>query len=107
MTLFGGKPILEVLTAEEWLSLINGQDESGLPTCCANVSALRDAVIAVVRNGEVSQYWAGDVLRNYRIFLDGHNETELLVKLRVACEEAAGITVVELNHDPIIPLGTE
>lgn len=37
------------LTDEEWMSLING-DRDGLPRCCANVSALRDDLIALARN---------------------------------------------------------
>jgi hypothetical protein len=38
------------LTDEEWMSIIDGTRD-GLPICCANVSALRDAIIDIARNG--------------------------------------------------------
>jgi hypothetical protein len=40
------------LTDSEWISLVDGNsDDSSLPVCCANVSALRDVFIHIIRNG--------------------------------------------------------
>lgn len=41
------------LTDEEWMSII-ARERDGLPSCCANISALRDVLISIARdNGEV------------------------------------------------------
>jgi len=46
------KEIRITLTDAEWISLIDcADDDSGLPICCANISALRDELIGVIRNG--------------------------------------------------------
>lgn len=37
------------LTDSEWMSIIDQEDENGLPYCCANVSSLRDVVIDMAR----------------------------------------------------------
>lgn len=46
--------ITVLLTDTEWMQLIDAErEDSALPRCCANISALRDVVIYVARNGGV------------------------------------------------------
>lgn len=53
------------LTDREWVSLIDQEDE-GLPSCCANISALRDEIINILRNGKTLYSW--DLLRFLRAY---------------------------------------
>ena len=65
------KPELD-LTAEQWVDLIRVDGES-FPACCANLSAIRDELISVLRNGKpfVMYQWSAErVLVN----LAGHQD---------------------------------
>ncbi len=46
------------LTDKEWVSLID-KDGEGLGLCCANISALRDAIIDILRNGKEIDFISG------------------------------------------------
>lgn len=60
------------LTPEQWVELING-DGKWLQICCANVSAIRDALISTLRNGGfMTQDMANQILANFR----GHGGIE-------------------------------
>lgn len=53
-----------VLTDSEWMSLIDGsEDRDGLGYCCANISALRDVIIGIARQGGCIYEWEIDNLK--------------------------------------------
>lgn len=57
----------------EWMELLDGERE-GLARCCANVSALRDAIMQVVRGGcEVNVFDRSQLERTFGWFLEGHD----------------------------------
>lgn len=61
------------LTDSEWMSLLDGERD-GLPRCCANVSALRDALMSVVRGGcEVGPFDRLQVQRTLWWVVEGHD----------------------------------
>lgn len=88
------------------MSIINAESD-GLPRCCGNVSGLRDAVINFARAGEINAVESRWFLQQYRNFLDGHDDEELLAlrKLRAAVETLTGVTVESLAHRATIPAG--
>jgi hypothetical protein len=73
------------LTDSEWVKLIDGNsDDSELPVCCANVSALRDALMRIVRNGRSSPISAFDLpelRKTLGWYCSGHDMTPLLQKV--------------------------
>jgi hypothetical protein len=63
-----------VLTPEQWMDLINADGES-LRRCCANVSALRDEIIGLAREGGAFWSYSGErFLRAYRWAIGSHPE---------------------------------
>jgi hypothetical protein len=102
-------PCLEVLSAEEWFSLLNADDEqetaeqtpSALPICCAVISELRDAIFDQLLDGKVNQSNSRAFIRAFVTALEAHELSELdndpLKKLRNVCEQQAGITVAALR----------
>lgn len=64
------------LTDGEWMSLLDGERD-GLPRCCANVSALRDVLMQVVRGGgEVDTFTMLGLERAFGWFVEGHDLPE-------------------------------
>ena len=65
------------LTDSEWISLIDGNSNgSQLPVCCANVSALRDVFVRIVRNGRNNGIFVWDLdelKQKLKWFTDGHD----------------------------------
>lgn len=61
------------LTDSEWMSLLDGERD-GLPRCCANVSALRDTLMGIVRGGCALNPFDRTLLeRHFYWFLEGHD----------------------------------
>lgn len=80
------------LTDSEWMDLIDGERSNGLAKCCANISALRDAIINLARDGGLTNPFGLQHLRETLGWvLDSHDISEIpaLMKLRkqVALEE--------------------
>lgn len=60
------------LSDSEWMELLDGE-RGGLARCCANVSALRDALFQIVRSGcEVDPFDRHGLERTLGWFLEGH-----------------------------------
>ena len=74
-----------ILTEEEWNQLCDrsfdeATDEyrcTALPVCCGNVSALRDVIIALRKNGEeLTVELRAELLHNFQLVKDCHDSTE-------------------------------
>jgi len=86
------------------MSLIN-QKREGLPPCCANISALRDEIIQIARDGAMLPPWNGlHFLRAYRVCRDGHDFDDVqfpaLMKLTQQVAESMGYTLAEVDDFP-------
>lgn len=102
----------DLLTPEEWVSLINGEAD-GLPRCCANISALREEVIGLLRDDGLlgySDFQARRFLHAYVVAASSHDLVDLssgaIEKLREAVEEASGLSILDFTHstdDPFEP----
>lgn len=81
------------LTDSEWIQLLDGQsDDSELQACCANISALRDVFVEIVRNGRNSSlmnWTADDLKQKIKWVADGHDLTPVLQKV-----------CAQINFDP-------
>ncbi|MEN6550064.1 MAG: hypothetical protein ABFE07_28815 [Armatimonadia bacterium] len=65
------------LTDSEWMELIDMTRE-GLPDCCANISAFRDAVITLAREGgELNVLSSGELLKTFAWASEGHDLNDL------------------------------
>jgi len=73
------------LTDTEWMQLVDGErQDSQLPTCCGNVSALRDSIIVLARqNGHCDLYSATKFLKCYEFVADGHDLSSLFVLQKI------------------------
>ena len=73
------------LTDAEWLQLLDGEnDDSELPTCCANISALRDSLMSHVRAGRnraIPSWKVREITQRLGWVADGHDLTPLLKKV--------------------------
>lgn len=94
-----------VLTDGEWMSLIDGTRGVGtLQKCCANISALRDEIIQIARDGGACYLYAASFLRAYVAVAAGHDgldDIPALVKVRdacLACEDISLDTLRALPH---------
>lgn len=65
------------LTDSEWIRLLDGDsDDSELPRCCANISALRDELMIHVREGRnrpIPDYRLRDLKQKIKWAMDGHD----------------------------------
>ncbi len=80
------KEFLITLTDSEWMDLIDGSDnrDGNLGSCCANISALRDEIIELARNGgECYDFQLSGLKQKLGWVLDGHEIDKIpaLVKL--------------------------
>lgn len=65
------------LTDSEWMELID-MTRDGLPDCCANISAFRDAIITLAREGgELHAFIAHDLIKTHTWCEEGHDMKEL------------------------------
>lgn len=89
------------LTAEEWVCLLNSQQDD-LPACCANVGALRDEIYAILCDGAMLAPWNGwNFLRAYRVYRDGHeDDSSLLLKLVSEVAASMGVSLEEVQAMP-------
>ena len=70
-----------VLSDSEWMDLID-QYRFSLPSCCANISALRDCIITAARNGGVMTSWHHkQLIEKLDWYTEGHEFTPLLEKI--------------------------
>ena len=80
-----GQDYTITLTDSEWVSLIDGEsDDSGLSKCCANISALRDTLISICRdgrNGPIYNYRLKELMKHIKWVADGHELTPLIAKI--------------------------
>lgn len=76
------------LTDTEWMQLIDGnREDSSLPVCCANISALRDFVIDMARNGgEVNMFTEKQLEMTLGWCVLGHDLGEFPVLVKM-CEQ--------------------
>lgn len=88
------------LTDHEWMLLLDGEDpDSELGSCCANVSALRDQFVSIVRQGRKSRLynWETDpLMKALKWFADGHELTPVLKKV---CEQLR-FDPASITHEP-------
>lgn len=71
------------LTDEEWMSVIS-QDRDGLPSCCANISALRDAIISMARNdGEYQSFFMVQTLSPFYWATSSHDFEDDSVVMKI------------------------
>lgn len=90
------KEIKLELTDAEWISLLDGtSDNSSLPTCCANISALRDELIHILRNGrnEPIRSWELDGLKQKLQWAANGHEFKNLPVIQKICKQ--------LDFDPL------
>lgn len=73
------------LSDKEWMSLLDGDaKDSALPTCCANVSALRDTLAQIVRQGRdkpLMLFDLDDLKQRLKWVHDGHKLSPTLKKI--------------------------
>lgn len=97
------KEIRLVLTDSEWISLIDGSDDhSGLPTCCANISALRFDLITIIRNGRnnpLSNWEVEGLIQKLQWCYDGHDLEDLPVIQKI-CKQIGFEPKTENKHEP-------
>lgn len=90
------------LTDSEWISLLDGDaEDSSLPTCCANISALRDSFVSILRNGRGRDImsWEIDALKQkLKWVIDGHDIEDMPVLQKVA--EQIGFEPETAEHTP-------
>lgn len=91
------------LTDAEWMSLIDGSEArtGNLFRCCANVSALRDAIISVARNGGEVGPFAETQLRKTLGWVQGGHDIGAVPALRKLCFQL-GITGASLTHESVL-----
>lgn len=75
------------LTDSEWISLLDGEIEgSQLPRCCANISALRDVFMSIVRDGrndDIQDWQIQDLRQKLKWVADGHDIENFPVLMKV------------------------
>lgn len=70
-----------VLTDKEWMDIID-KNRDGLPVCCANVSALRDVITDIAREGgEVSFFNRAELEKTIHWVKEGHELPPLIEKI--------------------------
>lgn len=82
------------LTDEEWMSLID-KERDGLPSCCGSISALRDEIVDMARDGGQMAFRHYSILRAYRACMDGHDMRGLSTALDSLIQQimdSAGVT---------------
>jgi hypothetical protein len=88
------------LTDSEWMSLIDGSEHrtGNLGKCCANVSALRDTLISLAREGGETNVFTGPNLRRHLGWvLAGHEVAEIPALVKVA--QQLGVDLNEARHE--------
>lgn len=80
------KSIPITLTDAEWMSLIDSKAD-GLPACCANISALRDEIIAIAREGRELDGWAVRRFIEAYLHAEGGHEFKELPALQRLIEQ--------------------
>jgi hypothetical protein len=89
------------LTDSEWIQLIDGDsDDTELQTCCANISALRDTFVGILRQGRARKLCSWDrgmLIQKLTWVIDGHELTPLLRKV---CEQIGFDPSTVEGHDP-------
>lgn len=69
------------LTDSEWMSILD-QERYGLPACCANISALRDDVFSIVRNGcETADWQLRNLAHHFYWCFPSHEPAFVMTKL--------------------------
>lgn len=81
------------------MSLIDGTREGGLERCCANISALRDVLITVAREGGEVNPWTEARLRETLGWVIGSHDIGEIPALREVCRQLH-ITGAQLRHTP-------
>jgi hypothetical protein len=79
------RTVLLNLSDTEWVSLIDGNSyDSGLPICCANISALRDVLVSILRNGrkrEIGFFDMQELRKCLKWVADDHDLSPTVKKL--------------------------
>lgn len=84
------------LTDGEWMRLIDGErDDSALPKCCANISALRDDLIGAARNGGRVDF-VSSVTRTFEWCFPDHDVPDPLIE-KIA--DQLGVDLKKPDHD--------
>lgn len=85
------------LTDEEWMSLIDNERD-GLPSCCGNISTLRDEIIEMARDGCRVSFRHYSLLRAYRACMDGHDMRGLSPALDKLVEQVMTSANITWEH---------
>ena len=91
------------LTDAEWMSLIDGTRDGGLTKCCANVSALRDCIIGIARDGgEINPFTREELRLRWGWvdgdFADGHDTRDIPALTKLLTQ--VGIDPDQARHEP-------
>ncbi len=90
------------LTDSEWISLLDGNaEDSGLPICCANISALRDQLVSIVRDGrnsDIMKWEIDDLKQKIKWVIDGHDIEGLPLIKKIA--DQIGFDFETVEHEP-------
>ena len=87
------------MTDSEWMSLIDGERVDGLQKCCANISALRDVIMGIARDGGYVHFvHQAQLKRTLGWAIGGHDgidEISAIVKIASQMD----IDLAELRHE--------
>lgn len=90
------------LTDQEWMQLLDGDcEDSQLQACCANISALRDVLVGIVRRGRKEPLSSWEMQRLQQTMgwvADGHDLTPLLKKV---CQQIGFDPAAQEGHEPL------
>lgn len=89
-----------ILTDAEWMALLRSTEDSELPPCCANISALRDEIIDLATERSDISWAKTGLLRAYGAARDGHDldngSFPVLDKLMQQVDAFGGLTRADL-----------
>ena len=70
-----------ILSDEEWMSIID-KYRDGIPICCANISALRDTLTDIAREGgEIGLFVDVELKERIEWVKNGHDLTPIILKI--------------------------
>lgn len=83
------------LTDTEWMSIIN-RERDGLPPCCANISALRDVLVAIASDdGDVGFFHANRLVASLGWCFPSHDIPSDVMQKVI---DQLGVDLVALEH---------
>lgn len=87
------------LTDAEWVSLID-QHDIGLPSCCANISALRDTIITILRDGrQIDPFFNGPEFIRTLCWVEGSHDMGDLPVINKLKEQALQVEDLQRYYE--------